>query len=205
MKNTVIFGGTFNPIHSGHIEIINNVLKLSSTERVIVMPTAVPPHKISGDLACDADRFEMCKIATEHLKNVEVSDLELIRGGKSYTYETLKSIKKDNKDACLAFVCGGDMIVTFKEWYRFKDILKLAEIIAVRRVGIDNTEFNKAVAELITLGGVINVLKGDITDISSTEIKKNIGNKDYLLKFLPEKVYNYIKENKLYSGVKNGL
>ncbi len=205
MKNTVIFGGTFNPIHLGHIEIINNVLALSSTQNVIVMPTAVPPHKVSSDLACDADRFEMCKLATEHIEGVEVSDLELIRGGKSYTYETLKRIKSDNTDIKLSFVCGGDMIVTFKEWYRFQDILKLAEIIAVRRVGVDNVEFDNAVSELVTLGGVVNVLKGEITDISSTEIKKHITNKDYLLKFLPEKVYNYIKDNNLYFGENNGL
>lgn len=205
MKNTVIFGGTFNPIHLGHIEIINNVLALSSTESVVVMPAAVPPHKVSNDLACDADRFEMCKLATEHLDNVEVSDLELIRGGKSYTYDTLKRIKSDNSDIKLSLVCGGDMIVTFKEWYRFQDILKLTEIIAVRRAGINNAEFDKAVVELVTLGGVVNVLKGEITDISSTEIKKHIDNKDYLLRFLPEKVYSYITDNNLYCGENNGL
>ncbi|MBR3961727.1 MAG: nicotinate (nicotinamide) nucleotide adenylyltransferase [Clostridia bacterium] len=205
MKNTVIFGGTFNPIHSGHIEIIRNVLALPNTEKVIVMPTAVPPHKVSDNLACDADRFEMCKLACSNMINVEVSDLELLRGGKSYTYETLKKIKNENPTVKLAFVCGGDMIVTFKEWYRYEDILKLAEIIAVRRAGIDEADFKKAVAELVTMGGVVNVLKGEITDISSTEIKKNIGNMSYLLSFLPEKVYEYIVNNNLYLGDKNGL
>ena len=200
MGNVVVFGGTFNPIHLGHIEIINKVLELSSTEKVIIMPASLPPHKISSDLACDADRFEMCKLATEDIENAEVSDLELLRGGKSYTYDTLKQIKISNPDIKLSLVCGGDMIVTFKEWYRFEDILKQVNIIAVRRVGIDNSEFDNAVRELINMGGVIDVLKGQITEISSTEIKKNIDNGEYLTKFLPEKVYNYIKSNNLYSG-----
>lgn len=200
MKNTVIFGGTFNPPHLGHIEIINNVLNMPSTDSVIVIPTAVPPHKVCSFLACDADRLEMCKIATEHLSRVSVSDMELIRGGKSYTYETLKKIKAENPDLQLAFVCGGDMIVTFKEWFRYKDILKLAQIIAVHRAGTDDSEFDNAVKDLLNAGGIISVLDGEIADISSTKIKENINNKEYLLKYLPEKVYDYIIKNNVYSG-----
>lgn len=200
MGNIVVFGGTFNPIHLGHVEIINKVLELATTEKVIIMPTSLPPHKISTDLACDADRFEMSKLAVEDINRVEVSDLELLRGGKSYTYDTLKQLKNIYPDTELSLVCGGDMIITFKEWYRYEDILKLADIIAVRRVGIDNKEFDNAVIELINLGGVIDVLKGEISEISSTEIKRNIDNAEYLMRFLPEKVYTYIKNNNLYSG-----
>lgn len=200
MEKVVIFGGTFNPIHLGHIEIINKVLELGSFDRVIVMPTALPPHKISSDLACDADRFEMCRLATEGMDKVEVSDLELLRGGKSYTYDTLKHFKNTQPEIDLSLVCGGDMIVTFKEWYRYEDVLKLADIIAVKRVGIDNDEFKEAVVDLINIGGVVDVLKGEISDISSTEIKKHLNDKEYLIRFLPEKVYNYILTNNLYSG-----
>lgn len=200
MEKIVIFGGTFNPIHLGHVEIINKVLELDDYDRIIVMPTALPPHKISSDLACDADRFEMCRLATEGMEKVEVSDLELRRGGKSYTYDTLKNFKNSQPEIQLSLVCGGDMIVTFKNWYRFEDILKLAEIIAVRRVGIDNDRFKEAVVDLLNIGGVVEVLNGQICDISSTEIKKHLDNKEYLSRFLPEKVYNYIVNNNLYSG-----
>lgn len=200
MEKVVIFGGTFNPIHLGHIEIIDKVLELGSFDKVIVMPTALPPHKISSDLACDADRFEMCRLATEGMDKVEVSDLELLRGGKSYTYDTLKHFKNTQPEIDLSLVCGGDMIVTFKEWYRYEDVLKLADIIAVKRVGIDNDEFKEAVVDLINIGGVVDVLKGEISDISSTEIKKHLNDKEYLIRFLPEKVYNYILTNNLYSG-----
>ncbi len=200
MGNLVVFGGTFNPIHSGHIEIIEKTLTLYSTDMVMVIPTSLPPHKISNDLASDADRYEMCRLAIEDIDNVIVSDIELLRGGKSFTFDTLNEIKKLYPDNKLSLVCGGDMIVTFHEWFRYKDILKLADIIAVRRVGIDKTLFNKAICNLINLGGRVEVLDGDIMEISSTEIKKNLDKKDYLTKFLPKKVYNYIIENSLYSG-----
>ncbi len=198
MKKTVIFGGTFNPIHHAHIEIIENILKLSFVEKVIVMPTATPPHKISDNLACDSDRLQMCRLAVSHRDRVEVSDDEIMHGGKSYTYETIKRFKKANKQTQIAIVCGGDMIVTFKEWYKYAEIIKNTDIIAVRRVGIDNVTFDRAVSELINEGARISVLKNTVTGISSTEIRHHINDKDYLLRFLNEEVYNYIINNNLY-------
>lgn len=198
MKKIVIFGGTFNPIHLAHLEIINNVLALSTTEKVIVIPTSIPPHKVCNSLACDADRLEMCKVALEGFDRVEVSDMEIMRGGKSYTYDTLRGIRKANPHEKLALVCGGDMIVTFSQWYRYNDIIKNTEIIAIRRVGIDETEFDNAVKSLINMGATVNVLKNHITGISSTEIRDNINDSEYLLKHLPRGVYEYIQANNLY-------
>ncbi len=198
MKRTAIFGGTFNPIHFAHLEIIQNVLAMPMVEKVIVMPTATPPHKISDNLACDADRFEMCKAALQGVKNVEVSDMEMLRGGRSYTYDTLRHIRSQRPTEKFALVCGGDMIVTFKEWYRYKDIIKNTDIIAIRRVGIDDTRFDEAVTDLINEGAVINVLKNYVIGISSTEIRKNIENDEYLLKYLPKTVLQYIRDNDLY-------
>ena len=205
MGNTVVFGGTFNPIHLGHIEIIESVANLDSTEKILVIPTSVPPHKVCADLACDADRMEMCRIAVEGIAKVEVSDMELLRGGKSYTVDTLKRIRKENPSAKLSLVVGGDMVVTFTEWYEYEKILSIADIIAVRRVGIDNTEFDIAVKNLINDGGRITVLKNTITGISSTEIKANISNDDFLKTYLPAGVVDYIKQNDLYSGENDEL
>ena len=198
MKKTVIFGGTFNPIHYAHLDIIQNVLMLPSTDKVLVMPTATPPHKISDNLACDADRFEMCKLALNGVKNVIVSDVELLRGGRSYTYDTLRHLKTLYPQENFALVCGGDMIVSFKEWYKYKEILKMTEIIAIRRVGIDDTRFDEAVRDLINDGAVINVLKNHVEGISSTEIRENITNDEYLLKHIPQCVLQYIRDNDLY-------
>lgn len=205
MEHIVVFGGTFNPIHLGHIEIVDKVSNLPFVDKVLLIPSAIPPHKVSDDLACDADRFEMCKLAVGEREKVIVSDIELLRGGKSFTIDTLTTLKNSNPDIKLSLVCGGDMIVTFKEWHRFKDILKISDIIAVRRVGIDNKEFDSAVCELVNMGAVIEVLNGEISDISSTEIKKHINNIDYLMNFLDKDVYDYIVKNNLYSGDIDGI
>lgn len=198
----VIFGGTFNPIHLGHCEIIANVAALKDVEQVIVMPAKTPPHKICTDLACDSDRLEMCKLATRNIDKTIVSDIELLRRGKSYTIDTLRHIKGREPQGDYALVCGGDMIVSFDQWYKYEDILDLVEIIAVRRVGIDQENFDKAVTKLVNLGGRITVLKNFITGISSTQIKENINNREYLLKYLDRDVYDYIISNGLYGAEK---
>ena len=197
---TVIFGGTFNPIHLGHIEIIKNVAADDSVEKVLVIPARTPPHKICDDLACDADRLEMCKIATHGIEKVTVSDMELLRTGKSYTVDTLRKIKADDPYCQLALVCGGDMIVSFDTWRSYEDILDLAEIIAVRRVGIDDADFDAAVTKLLNMGGRVSVLKNRIIGISSTEVKQHLTDPEYMLTHIPKGVYNYIKDNGLYGS-----
>lgn len=205
MEHIVVFGGTFNPIHLGHIEIIKQVAALGGVTQVMIIPARVPPHKVCTDLACDADRLEMCRIAVADIEKVVVSDIELLREGKSYTVDTLKRIKRENPSAKLSLVVGGDMVVTFTEWYRYDEILDIADIIAVRRVGIDNNLFDTAVKHLINMDGRINVLKNTILGISSTEIKQNINNDAFLEAYLHEGVIEYIKQNGLYNGEIYGL
>ncbi|MBQ7107245.1 MAG: nicotinate-nucleotide adenylyltransferase [Clostridia bacterium] len=200
MERIVVFGGTFNPIHLGHVEIVKQIAALNGVTKVMIIPARVPPHKVCTDLACDADRLEMCRIALADIEKVFVSDIELLRDGKSYTVDTLKRIKRENPSAKLSLVVGGDMVVTFTEWHKYDEILDVADIIAVRRVGIDNDLFDTAVKNLINMDGRINVLKSTILDISSTEIKKNINNDAFLKTFLHEGVVEYIKQNGLYNG-----
>lgn len=205
MEHIVVFGGTFNPIHLGHVEIIKQVAALGGVTQVMIIPARVPPHKVCTNLACDADRLEMCRIAVADIEKVVVSDIELLREGKSYTVDTLKRIKRENPSAKLSLVVGGDMVVTFTEWYRYDEILDIADIIAVRRVGIDNDLFDTAVKNLINMDGRINVLKNTILGISSTEIKQNINNDAFLKAYLHEGVIEYIKQNGLYNGEIYGL
>ena len=106
------------------------------------------PFKNSSG-ANEGERLEMCRLAFSDPR-FEILDIEIKRGGKSYTVETLRRIRRENPTDNLSLVCGGDMIVTFTTWYKYEEILKMAEIIAVRRVGVDNTEFDNAVKELIT-------------------------------------------------------
>lgn len=193
-KRIALFGGTFNPIHSGHVEMASKVLELPQIEKLIIMPTYQPPHKDAPELVSGEHRLNMCRIALCGLDNVEFSALELERKGKSYTYNTVCELNSVF-DKRIALVCGGDMITTFNGWYRYRDILTLADIIAFRRVGVDNTEFDNAVESLRTEGGNISVIDLKISNISSSEVRN--GRMD----MVPDEVLEYIKNNGLY-GVK---
>lgn len=198
MKNTVIFGGTFNPPHLGHLQMLRAVAELETTKKVIVIPTSVPPHKVCKNLAGNEDRLNMCRLAFENEKGVFVSDIEMRRNGKSFTYDTLNSLANaGEKD--LAIVCGGDMITSFFEWYHYEDILKMAKIIAFCREGTDSVEFYESVDKLKKLGGNIEVITRDIVGISSTQIRNNIDNSKFLLENLPRGVYDYIIEKGIYN------
>ena len=146
MPKTVFFGGTFNPPHISHRLMLEAVAGLDDVEKVLVVPTNIPPHKSVAEFtASEEDRLFMCRLLTEGVEKAEVSDIEFRRGGKSYSFDTLTELKPmyDKLDMLI----GGDMITTFTSWYRYLDILKLCGIIAVRRKGIDDVEFDKAVED----------------------------------------------------------
>lgn len=194
MDRTVIFGGTFNPFHTGHLEIVHSLLSLEFVKKVIVMPAAVPPHKAAPSLASAEDRLNMCRLALQGLESVSVCDLEIRRGGKSYTYDTVCELLKEVSGP-LAIACGADMITTFGSWYRYNDIIKAADIIAYRRKGVKNDAFDNAVAKIRLDGGNVFTVECDITDISSSRIRQGE------FEFTPAAVREYITKKGLY-GVK---
>ena len=132
MNRIAIFGGTFNPIHNGHLHIAQQFQKQLCAQRVLFIPTFVPPHKRAPDLAPAEDRLEMCRLACEGTP-FEVSDLEIRRGGPSYTAETLLALKREYPDAELCFLTGEDMFLTLETWYKPDVIYSLATICAAPR------------------------------------------------------------------------
>lgn len=202
MKKTVIFGGTFNPFHNGHAEILNILSDLCFVGDILLIPTFNPPHKVCDCLADNTHRLNMCKIASENFSNVTVSDIEIKRGGKSYTVDTLKTLKEQLKDRDLALVIGGDMLVSFKKWYKYSEILKMAQLIVFGRAGVSFDRFFDVKNSLENEGGQITFIDKKITDISSSRVRENIKDKEFLLKYLPIGVYEYIMDNGLYGGDK---
>lgn len=199
MGKTVFFGGTFNPPHLAHKLMLEAVSKIIDVDRVLVVPTNIPPHKeVNGFCASGEDRLNMCRLLCSGVSVAEVSDMELLRGGKSYSYDTLSVLKQKYSD--LQILIGGDMLTTFDTWYRYKDILKIAEILAVRRPGIDNELFDDFVTFLRKLGGRVLVVTAEMPDISSTEIRDCFysKNQEKLTELLPKNILDYILENKLY-------
>lgn len=194
-----VFGGTFNPIHSGHVKMIEYVLNNSIADSVVVIPANIPPHKISYSLADSEHRIKMCELAVKDIKNVTVSDIEINRGDKSYTIDTLLSLK--GKYEHLSLICGGDMIKTFNSWYRYKDILKICDIIAFKRQGVIDNDFSQGVQIIKNDGGNVTVCDTDIMDISSTEIRNRLLDGQLLNDVIPESVLDYIQENNLYNQI----
>lgn len=198
MKNVVIFGGTFNPLHKGHIEIISALSRLDGTDEVLLIPDKIPPHKECEFLASDEDRLNMCKIAAKEFSNVSVSDIELKRTGKSYTIDTLKEIKHQNPDYNLSIAIGGDMLVSFDKWKDYKDILSLCRIICLGRGGVDKAQFSEKVQYFKSIGGEILVLDNEITEISSTLLRENMRDSDFTLKYIDNEIIEYIFKNNVY-------
>ena len=198
MGITAIFGGTFNPIHIGHFEMLGALEKCEKVNKILILPDKIPPHKVCDYMASDKDRIEMCKIATEKFSKAELCLLEFKREGKSYSFDTVTLLKEKFPDEEFAFVCGGDMLITLDKWYRAEELLKMLPFIAFRRSDIDDTLFDKKCEYLRDLGADIIVFDQRITSVSSTKIRSDINNAK---KYLDNDIYNFVVEKGIYSNV----
>lgn len=199
MGLTAIFGGTFNPPHIGHYQMLEALESRTEIEEIWLMPDRIPPHKVCDFLADDKDRIEMCRIIAHGFTKARLCLAEFEREGKSYTYDTVTEFRKKYPQKQFTFVCGGDMLVSFEEWYRYKELMELISFTVFRRTDTDNSEFDRKAAELSAMGMKITVMSEIITSVSSTYIRNNIEESRELL---PEKIYNYIKDGGIYGGGK---
>lgn len=194
-----IFGGTFAPIHNGHVNAAHNFIKECHLDKLYVIPAGKPPHKTPSDQFTPQQRLEMTKAAfpkdDEANSKIEISDFEINRQEKSYTYYTLKEFS--NESDSLFLLCGTDMFMSFDEWYKFEELFKMCTLCLVLRNDSDlkqiqniyskKEEFeNKYKANIL-------ILKSDPYEISSTEIRNMISEGKDISKFVPRGVCEYIK------------
>lgn len=196
MKTRVgIFGGTFNPPHIGHIRSAEQFADQMKLDKLIIMPSFIPPHKVYDiNVSCE-DRFEMCKLAFTDIAIAEVSDLEIQRGGKSYTYLTLEEMSSENID--LFFLCGTDMILSMDTWRNPEIIFELCSVCYARRESdpeIEAVISQKCEEYTRKFGAKIYKIDLDTIDISSSEIRNNEINNTYLTPAVRE----YIAKRGLY-------
>ncbi|MBR6872239.1 MAG: nicotinate-nucleotide adenylyltransferase [Ruminococcus sp.] len=198
-----LFGGTFDPVHLGHRHILEAAISSVGLDKVYVMPAKIPPHKAASGLTTENDRFEMCCLAFEDIPKVEVSDHELRQEGKSYSYYTVKYLKELFPDSTLYFIMGSDQLLSFNEWYRYEDIISMANIIAISREDdLDGARLAELSASLTSEEDKITVLNVKPFPVSSTLIRDMIKNGLDCSCYLDKKVLDYIKSNELYSGKK---
>lgn len=193
---TAIFGGTFNPFHIGHYEMLKSLQNDSNIEKILLIPDRLPPHKTSEFLIDDETRIEMCKIAAEEFSKCELCLIEFERKGKSYTYDTLMLLKEKNPKTNFAFVMGGDMLVYFHKWYKYKELIKMVPFIVFKRTTTDESEFNTYI-DVLKNEGMNIILKNDlIPNISSTEIRADFKNNKALI---TPKIYDFLTKRGVYS------
>ncbi len=197
MKKIAIYGGTFNPIHNGHINFALGIYNMIDLSKVIFIPNNIPPHKKTHiDIA--SFRLDMCKIALDKYPFFEVSDIEIKRGGISYTIDTLKQVKLLHPDSQLYLIVGSDMFVTIENWKSSKEIFDLSIICsAPRRYG--EIKMLNEYSDKLNKNSIRNMIFNiPFIDISSTNIRNNIKSGKDISRMVPEGVKDYIYENNLY-------
>lgn len=201
MKKIGIFGGTFNPIHKGHIKCIEEIDAALSFDEILVVPDKFPPHKTANELAGDIDRLNMCRLAVRDIKKAVVSDIELKSEGKSYSIYTLRKLAQIYpKDRFrLFFIMGSDMLLCFEKWYEYKEILSICSLVCISRSDNDTSKLSFIAEKLKRMGGDVTIISTDPLDISSSCIRKRIHNGEDLSCFLDDLVVKYISENDVYN------
>lgn len=194
-----MFGGSFNPIHNGHIQLIKGIISELNLDKLLVVPSFLPPHKLVKSPVSPEDRIAMCKLCIADIPKTEISDIEIKRGGKSYTYETLQELHSIYHTDDLFLIMGADMFLSIETWKNPEIIFKLATICGVPRKGVGGRqELIDREPFLKSIGAETKVLNLTLPEVSSSEIREAIKNGKSIDKLVPKQVENYILEKGLY-------
>lgn len=197
MSQTVLYGGTFNPIHRGHLDICVRARQAVDARRVLLMPAAQPPHKSAGWLAPDQDRLAMCALAAREYDLIQVDDWEIRRGGRSYTVDTLGHLAAVFPEEELWLLIGTDMFLTFTQWHRWEEIGKMASLLVASREEGDREQLLDQQQRLAERGVRSRLLQNPPMPMSSTQIREELRRDGTTGKVCPQ-VLDYIREKELY-------
>lgn len=197
MKKWGIIGGTFDPIHNGHIYIAEEAQKQLNLDKVIFMVAGNPPHKLDNKITDANLRLMMVESAIKHNKKLEASDYEIKKQGVSFTYLTLEEFKKENIE--LYFITGADCLVNIESWRNIKTIFNLSHFVVFTRPGFEDLDLikqKKYIEEKYNTKIIFLQLKK--VDVSSTEIRRKIKDGESIKNLIPKDVLKIINEEKLY-------
>ncbi len=196
-----IFGGTFNPPHIGHVRAARESIRLLDLDRLLVIPDAQPPHKAVAGGSPDAKtRLELTRLAFSDVKRAHVSDMEIKRGGRSYTVDTVRRVREKYPEAKLWLLMGTDMLLCFEEWREFKAILSMVSLAVFARAdGEDETIKRAARALEEKYGATVRFVETEELEISSTGIRAELPKRGGR-ELLPDSVYSAIIKDRLYGA-----
>jgi len=196
-----VLGGTFDPIHLGHLAVAEAVLNRFKPQRMLFMPTGDPPHKPSGATATGQQRYQMALAATCTFPAFDVSALEVNRIGQSFTFDTLKEIRSVcPTNAVIYLVIGADAFLNILTWKNAETLLTMCEFVTVPRPGYDTEKLTQHIHDLTQkYNASIHMLNAPLVDISSTEIRRRFASGESVKVFLPQAVQDYAVINGIYS------
>ena len=199
MTRIGIYGGTFSPPHNGHIAAAKAFMEQMWLDFLYVIPTATPPHKEMEVPVDAAHRLEMCRLAFADVEGVYVSDMEMCRGGRSYTVDTLRELT--GPDRRLFLLCGTDMMLTLDEWREPEEIFKLSYPVYIRREKdaiLDQKIVQKIADYNQKYGKVVRRIVTDPIELSSSSVRERLERGEDVSHLIPVSVEKYIRDNHLY-------
>ena len=193
-----MFGGSFDPIHNGHIQLAKAFVRKLGLDKVLIVPTYIPPHKQKKTSVTPGQKLDMCRLAFEDMPHFEVSDIEIRRKGASYTYMTLEELSEIYKGDELYLITGADMFMTIHEWREPQIIFRHATVCGVPRNDEDIKALERQQEYLSSLGAKTEILDAGVMAVSSTDIRNRIKNGEDISGLVPKAVEDYIRKNNLY-------
>ncbi len=196
-----VYGGSFNPPHRGHVEAAKTVARELRPDRFLIIPAGIPPHKaLAEDSPSGEQRMDLCRLAFSEIPGAEISDIELRREGKSYSYDTVLQLRTDNPGAELCLVIGTDMLLSFEEWYHFRYLLENCTLAVLARGEEDGEELRERALQLRNeYGARITLLPHEPVEMSSETIRARLplrAGED----LLPDAVYAEIIRRRYYGA-----
>lgn len=202
-----LLGGTFNPIHNGHLQMANEVCQQLNLDHVRLIPNRLPPHKSEVEVS-GIQRLQMARIATDALPHLVVDDCELNRHQPSYTVDTLAEFRESHPNASINFIIGMDSLMSFERWHQHRRILTLANLVVCQRQGLAlPTSLPQHLLDRLTedksqichrANGAILVTQITPMAVSSTEVRQRLLNKEEVSDCIPAEVMDFIRSNRLY-------
>lgn len=204
-QRLLLFGGSFNPIHNGHLAIARSVADQIAAERIVLIPCANPPHKPGRNLAAAADRLEMCRLAVAGDARFEIDDWETRQTGPNYTLLTIRHYRDSTPAGTEIFwLIGMDSLRDLPTWYRIGELASLCTLVTAGRPGVarpDMQELAKLVqpADLKRISD--HILETPLVPISATDIRRRVREGASIANLLPTSVAYFIRKKRLYGDV----
>ena len=191
-KRVGVLGGTFDPVHKGHLAIARSFLDSGFIDSLWIIPAAFPPHKNGDEVTSFTDRKAMLDLVFGHMDNVKINTIEERLSKPSYTLQTIRALKEEYPEYMFYLCLGSDSLVTFSQWYQYKEILNECSLLVARRTGFDDHQIEPEILEKTRF------IPHDPIQVSSSELKEKMAGSNLPEEDLPEAVVQYIHKKKLY-------